>query len=171
MQTNSVPVTFKGNALTHLGAETKVGQKAPDFTLLNNKLQPVKLSDFAGKVKIISVFPSIDTGICAAQTRRFNQEAANLSEDVVVLSVSADLPFALGRFCGAEGIERNLTLSDHLEMEFGQKYGFWIQEMRLLSRGVVVVDRDDVVRYVEYVTEIASEPQFEAPLAVARELV
>lgn len=160
-------VSMKGNPLTLLGHELKAGDKAEDFSVLANDLSPVKLSDFKGKVKIISVFPSIDTGVCAAQTRRFNVEAANLP-DVQILSISVDLPFALGRFCAAEGIDKNKTLSDHKDLDFGLKYGFLIDELRLLARGIVVVDRNDVVKHVEYVKEIADHPDYEKALAAAK---
>ncbi len=163
-------ITFKGNPLTLAGDETKVGTKAPDFYALNNKLEPVKLSDFNGKVRIISVFPSIDTPVCAAQTRRFNVEAANLG-DVQILTVSCDLPFALGRFCAAEGIDKEITLSDHKELDFGLKYGFVIDELRLLARGVVVVDKAGVVKYVEYVKEVTDEPDYDSAIKAARELI
>ncbi|HQJ60398.1 MAG TPA: thiol peroxidase [bacterium] len=154
-------MTFGGNPFILAGNEIKVGAKAPDFYALNSKLQSVKLSDFDGKVRIISVFPSIDTSVCAAQTRRFNVEAANLG-DVQILTVSCDLPFALGRFCAAEGIDKEITLSDHKELDFGLKYGFAIDELRLLSRGVVVVDKDGVVKHVQYVLEITEEPDYDS---------
>jgi len=163
-------ITFGGNPLTLAGNEIKVGAQAPDFYALNSKLEPVKLSDFDGKVRIISVFPSIDTSVCAAQTRRFNVEAANLG-DVQILTVSCDLPFALGRFCAAEGIDKEITLSDHKELDFGLKYGFAIDELRLLSRGVVVVDKDGTVKYVEYVKEITEEPDYDSAIKLVKELI
>ncbi|HNZ54884.1 MAG TPA: thiol peroxidase, partial [bacterium] len=155
---------------TLAGNEIKVGAKAPDFYALNSKLQPVKLSDFDGKVRIISVFPSIDTPVCAAQTRRFNVEAANLG-DVQILTVSCDLPFALGRFCAAEGIDKEITLSDHKELDFGLKYGFAIDELRLLSRGVVVVDKDGVVKHVEYVKEVTDEPDYDSAIEAVKKII
>lgn len=163
-------ITFGGNPLTLVGPEIKVGAKAPDFYALNSKLQPVKLSDFDGKVRIVSVFPSIDTPVCAAQTRRFNVEAANLG-DVQILTVSCDLPFALGRFCAAEGIDKEITLSDHKELDFGLKYGFAIDELRLLSRGVVVVDKDGVVKHVEYVKEITEEPDYDSAIEAVKKII
>ena len=163
-------ITFGGNPLTLAGNEIKVGAKAPDFYALNSKLQPVKLSDFDGKVRIISVFPSIDTPVCAAQTRRFNVEAANLG-DVQILTVSCDLPFALGRFCAAEGIDKEITLSDHKELDFGLKYGFAIDELRLLSRGVVVVDKDGVVKHVEYVKEVTDEPDYDSAIEAVKKII
>lgn len=169
MDKNDVKVTFGGNPVTLVGKEIKTGQKAPDFTVINNDLKPVKLSDYKGKVRIISVFPSIDTPVCANQNRVFNQKAAEL-KDTVVLSVSNDLPFAQKRFCGAEGIDQVVTLSDHKDTEFGTKYGFLIDELRLLARGVVVVDKDDTVQYVEYVGEIGEEPDYDKALDVAKKL-
>lgn len=162
-------VTQAGEPLTLLGHEIKVGEKAPGFTVINNQMQPVSLSDFAGKVRIITVFPSIDTKVCAIQARQFNQRAAPL-EDVQILSISVDLPFALERFCAAEGIDKVLTLSDHRQTEFGLKYGFLIEELRLLARGTVIVDREGVVRYVEYVPELGSEPDYDRAIAVAKAL-
>ena len=171
MQKNSDKVTFKGNAVTLLGNQIKEGDKAPDFTVLDNGLNPTKLSDYKGKVKVLSVFPSIDTGVCLKQNRRFNQEAANLSDDIVILAISNDLPFALNRFCDAEGIDKVVTLSDHKDVDFGTKYGFLIEELRLLARGVVVVDQNDQVKYVEFVSEIGNEPDYNSALKAAKELV
>lgn len=170
VQKRSDVVTFKGEAVTLVGAEAKVGEKAPNFTALNTDMAPVSLDDYAGKIRIITSFPSVDTGVCSAQARRFNEEAANLGDDVVILTISADLPFALKRFCGAEGIENAITLSDHRNLDFGMKYGFVMEEMRLLARGTVVVDTDGIVRYVEYVDEITTHPDYDAAIAVAKEL-
>lgn len=163
-------VSMQGNALTLCGPELKVGATAPEFTVLDAALQPVKLSDFKGQIKVISTIPSIDTGVCAMQTRRFNQEAAGL-EGVAILTISCDLPFALGRFCGAEGIDKVKTLSDHKETEFGLKYGFLIKELRLLNRGIIVLDRNDKVVYVEYVKENTDLPDFDAALAAVKGLL
>ncbi|MDE5703900.1 MAG: thiol peroxidase [Bacteroidales bacterium] len=163
-------VSMQGNALTLCGPELKVGATAPEFTVLDAALQPVRLSDFKGQIKVISTIPSIDTGVCAMQTRRFNQEAAEL-EGVAILTISCDLPFALGRFCGAEGIDKVKTLSDHKETEFGLKYGFLIKELRLLNRGIIVLDRNDKVVYVEYVKENTDLPDFDAALAAVKSLL
>ncbi len=171
MNKNNVKVTFKNNPVTLLGNEIKVGSNAPDFTVLANDLSPVKLSDYKGKVVVLSVFPSIDTGVCATQNRTFNKEAASLSEDIVIIGISVDLPFALGRFCGAEGIDKVITTSDHKDLDFGSKYGFVIEELRLLARGTVVVDKEGVVRHVEYVSEVTNEPNYEAALNTAKSLV
>lgn len=170
MSKNSVKITFAGNPLTLLGNEIKVGDKAPDFTAVGAGLSTVKLSDFTDKVVIIAVYPSVDTSVCAAQNRRFNTEANNLT-DVVVLSISCDLPFAQSRFCAAEGLENIKTVSDHKDMEFGEKYGFWIKELRLLARGTVVIDQKGTVRYVEYVSEVTLEPDYEAALKVVKALL
>lgn len=165
-------VTFKGNPVTLLGETVKVGDKAKDFTVLATDLSPVKLSDFAGKVVVISVVPSVDTGVCEMQTIRFNKEIANFSkDDVQLLTISLDLPFALGRFCADKGIENSLTVSDHKELDFGLKYGFVIEELRLLSRGTVIVDREGNVKFVEYVSEVTSHPDYEKALEVAKSLV
>ncbi|MEI6852212.1 MAG: thiol peroxidase [Bacteroidota bacterium] len=169
MEKHTGMITFGGNPLTLTGALVKVGDKAKDFTVLANDLHPHKLSDYDGKIKIISVVPSVDTGICAAQTRRFNEEAAKM-EDVIILTISCDLPFALGRFCAAEGIDKVVTLSDHKETDFGLKYGFLIDELRILARGIVVIDKAGVVRYVEYVKEVASHPDYDKALEAAKSL-
>ncbi len=151
------------------GDTLKVGAAAPDFNLIANDLSSRSLADYAGKVKIISVIPSIDTGVCSAQTRRFNEEAAGLS-DTVVLTVSADMPFALGRFCGAEGIDNTETLSTQRDMQFADAYGVHDTEWRICQRAVFVLDRDDVLRHAEYVPVIGDEVDFDAALATARSL-
>ncbi len=167
---NEGVTTFKGNPLTLLGNMVKVGDKARDFTVLANDLSPVKLSDFESKIRILSIAPSIDTPVCADQTRKFNVEAAKLT-DAVVLAISMDLPFALGRFCAAEGIDVVKTLSDHKDAEFGLGYGFLIEELRLLNRGIVVIDQKGIVKYVEYVKENTSHPDYDKALEVAKSLV
>ena len=170
MNKTDLKVTFAGGPVTILGNQIKVGDQAPDFTALNAKLEPVKLSDFDGKVKVIVVYPSIDTGVCAAQNRRFNVEANNL-KDTVVLSISCDLPFAQSRFCGAEGLDNILTLSDHKDLDFGEKYGYVIEELRLLTRGTVIIDKDGTVKYVEHVPEITNDPDYDKALEVAKSLI
>ena len=169
MKESSVKVTFAGGPLTLLGNEIKIGDTAPDFNAVGAGLAPVKLSDFAGKVVIIAAYPSIDTSVCAAQNRRFNAEVNNLN-DVVVLSISCDLPFAQSRFCAAEGLENIKTISDHKDLDFGEKYGFVIKELRLLARGTVVIDKAGIVKYVEYVPEVTNEPDYEAALEVVKGL-
>ncbi|MEI6677869.1 MAG: thiol peroxidase [Mariniphaga sp.] len=169
MKESSVKVTFAGGPLTLLGNEVKVGDKAQDFTAVGAGLAPVKLSDFADKTVIIAVYPSIDTSVCAAQNRRFNAEVNQL-KDVVVLSISCDLPFAQSRFCAAEGLDNIITISDHKDLDFGEKYGFVIKELRLLARGTVVVDKSGIIRYVEYVSEVTNEPDYDAALSVVKAL-
>ncbi|WP_372751081.1 thiol peroxidase [Labilibaculum sp.] len=171
MNKNNKKVAFAGNPMTLLGTEVKVGSTATNFTALNQGLEPVKLSDFDGKVKILSIFPSIDTSVCSAQTHRFNKEASSLDSNIQIITLSNDLPFALGRFCGAEGITNLITLSDHKELDFGLKYGFAVEELRLLARGIVVIDKENKVQYVEYVAEMTEEPNYEAALKVAKGLV
>ena len=156
--------TFKGDPLTVIGNALSVGDKAPDFELLANDLSTVKLSDSAGKVRLLSVVPSLDTSICDLQTRRFNEEAAEMGEKVVAYAVSADLPFAQDRWCSAAGVDRLETLSDHRDMSFGEAYGTWIKELRLEQRAIFVVDGDGVIQYVEYVPEIAQHPDYDAAL-------
>lgn len=169
MEKRTGVITFAGGPLTLVGPEVKVGQQAPDFTLLDNELNVKTLADFDGKVKVISVVPSLDTGVCDAQTRWFNQDVTKLSDDVVVLTVSMDLPFAQARWCGAAGVNNVITLSDHKDASFGQNYGFLIKELRLLSRGVVVINKDNKVTYVEYVPEVTNPVNFDAVLAAVKE--
>lgn len=170
MEKNNVKITFAGNPMDLSGKEIKVGDQAPDFTTVGNDLKPVSFSNYEGKVRIISVFPSLDTGVCALQNKRFNQEAAQ-NKDISIISVSADLPFAQKRFCGAEGIDTAVTVSDHKDMDFGEKYGFVMEPLRLLARGVIVVDKDNKVKHVEYVSEVTTEPNYDAALKVAKGLV
>jgi len=162
-------VTFKDNPLTLIGNEVKVGEKAPDFQVLANDLTPFKLTDARGKVRLISVVPSLDTPVCDAQTRKFNEEAAKL-KDTVVITISMDLPFAQARWCGAAGIDKVECYSDHRDANFGINYGVLIKELRLDSRAVFVVDKDDVIKYVEYVKEITTSPNYEAALEAAKNL-
>lgn len=160
-------ITFKGNPVTLLGSEVKVEDKAPNFKVLANDLSEVTLEDTKGQVRLISVVPSIDTGVCDAQTRRFNEEAAAL-DNVKILTISVDLPFAQKRWCAAAGIENVQTLSDHRELSFGEAYGVAIKELRLLARAVFVVDSNDVVTYVEYVSEATNHPNYEAAIEAAK---
>lgn len=163
-------ITIEGNPLTLIGNEVKLGEPAPDFEALDNNLSPVKLSSFKGKVCIICSVPSLDTSVCDSQTRRFNKEAGQLGPDVVVLTISMDLPFAQKRWCGAAGIKNVQTLSDHRKAAFGAAYGVLIKELRLLARAVFVVDKDGVVRYIEIVDELTNEPNYEAALKAAKEV-
>lgn len=163
-------ITFKNNPVTLLGNEVKVGDKAPDFTVLANDLSPVTLKDSEGKVRLIASVPSLDTGVCDAETRRFNEEAASLGDNVVVYTVSVDLPFAQKRWCGAAGIDRVITVSDHKDLSFGKAYGVAIEELRLLARAVFVIDAEGIVRYVEYVPESTNHPNYEAAIAAVKKL-
>ncbi len=164
-------VTSKGNPLTLLGPELKVGDKAPDFQVLDNSMKPVTLSAFKGKMKIISSVSSLDTSVCNTETRRFNEEAAKLPEKAVVLTISMDLPFAQTRWCAAAGVDRVKTFSDYRDRSFGLAYGLLIKESKLLSRAVFIVDEQDVIRYIELVPEIAQEPQYARILDAARALL
>ena len=165
-----VKTTFNNGPVTLLGKEVVVGDEAPDFTVLANDLSPVTFSDTKGKVRLISVVPSLDTGVCSAQTRKFNEEAASLGEDVSILTISVDLPFAQKRWCAAEGIEAVQTLSDHRDLSFGKAYGVAIEELRLLTRAVFVVDQDNKITYVEYVSEATNHPDYEKALAAVKEI-
>ncbi|WP_053367389.1 thiol peroxidase [Bacillus sp. FJAT-27245] len=160
-------ITFKGNPVTLMGSEVKVGDKAPSFTVLANDLSEVTLEDSKGQVRLISVVPSLDTGVCEAQTRRFNEEASGLG-NVKVLTISVDLPFAQKRWCGANGIENVQTLSDHRDLSFGEAFGVAIKELRLLARAVFVVDSNGTVTYAEYVSEATNHPDYEAALEAAK---
>ena len=161
-------ITFKQNPITLIGNEVKVGDTAPDFTVLANDLSPVTLQDSKGKTRLISVVPSLDTGTCDAQTRKFNENAAELGEDVVILTVSNDLPFAQKRWCAAAGIDSVQTLSDHRDLSFGKAYGVAIEELRLLTRSIFVVDSNDKVTYVEYVPEATEHPNYEKAIEAVK---
>jgi thiol peroxidase len=171
MKERAGAVSMKGSPLTLVGEEIKPGQAAPDFTVIDNSLKPVKLSSYAGKVVIISAAPSLDTPVCDLQTRRFNSEAAALGSEVAILTISMDLPFAQKRWCGAAGVERVVTLSDHKEAAFGLAYGLLIKELRLLARAVMVVDKKGVLRYQELVPEISKEPNYDAAINAAKALI
>jgi len=157
-------LTIHGNPLTLVGDEVKVGDPAPEVELLDNDLKPVKLSSYRGKVLIIASVPSLDTPVCDLETRRFNDEAANLGPDIEILTISMDLPFAQKRWCGAAGVKRLRTLSDHREATFGQAYGVLIKELRLLARAVFIIDREGTVQYEQLVKEVTSEPNYEEVL-------
>ncbi|WP_420627712.1 thiol peroxidase [Candidatus Leptofilum sp.] len=163
-------VTLKGTPQTVRGEQLKVGDKAPNFKLTANNFSSVTLDDSKGKVRLISVVPSLFTGICDAQTRRFNEEAASLGENVVILTVSADFPTAQAQWCGAAGVDKVQTLSDHMDMNFGDAYGTHVLERRWEQRAIFVVDNEDVIRYVEYVPEIAQHPDYEAALTAVRNI-
>lgn len=161
--------TFQGNPLTVIGDKLNKGDKAPDFTLVGGDLSAVTLADSAGKIRLINVVPSLDTGVCASQTKRFNEEVAAYGDKVVLLTVSADLPFAQGRWCGDNGAENVQTLSDHKAMSFGDAYGTHIKELRLEQRSVFVVDGDDTIKYAEYVDEVTNHPDYDTVLAALKE--
>jgi len=164
-------VTMKGNALTLVGEEVCVGESARDFEVVDNDLSPVEFSSFRGKVCIILSVPSLDTSVCDVMTRRFNEEAAGLGEEVIVLTISMDLPFAQKRWCGAAGVENVRTLSDHKKASFGTAYGVLIKELRLLARAVFVVDKGGIVRYLELVKELTEEPDYESALKAVKKLM
>ena len=164
-------IRFNGRPVHVAGNKVKPGDKAPNFVLVDKDLKPVSLAQFRGKVVILSVFPSLDTPVCATQNRKFNEAATQLSDDIVILGISVDLPFAQARFCAAEGIDRVITLSDYMYREFGTKYGFLIDEYKLLARGVIVIDKEGIIRYVEYLPEVTDEPNYQAALEAAKKLV
>ncbi len=157
-------ITMGGNPMTLVGNEPKIGEKAPDFTLLDGSLAPKTLKDFAGKIKVLSVAPSLDTPVCNLQLHWFNEDAVSKTDGVVVLNVTMDLPFAIKRFCATEGIENAIALSDHRDASFGLNYGVLIKELRLLARSIFIVDRDDVLRYVQIVPEQSNEPDYDAAM-------
>ncbi len=153
-----------------IGDKLNIGDHAPDFRLTANNWSSKSLSDYNGKVKILSIVPSLDTGVCSAQTRRFNQEASSFGQDIVVLTVSADLPYAQSRWCGAEGVERVETLSDHKDMNFSTAYGVHVADLRICQRAAFVVDQNNIVQYAEYVPMIGNEVNFAAVLSKAKAL-
>jgi len=163
-------VTIKGNPMVLEGRDVTPGDAAPDVQLLDNDLKPVRLSSYRGKTCIISSIPSLDTPVCDMETRRFNDAAVKLGGDVVILTVSMDLPFAQKRWCGAAGVDRVVTLSDHRSAEFGRLYGVLIKDLRLLARCVFVVDREGIVRYKQLVKEVSQEPDYEAVLTAVASL-
>ena len=163
-------ITMKGNPLTLVGKELKVGDPAPGFEVLDNDLTPVSLSSFKGKVCVVSAVPSLDTPVCDMETRRFNEEAGKLGADVRILTISMDLPFAQKRWCGAAGVDKVITLSDHRDASFGTAYGVLIKELRLLGRAVFVLDREGTIRYVQIVKEVTNEPDYDAVLKAVNEL-
>lgn len=162
--------TLKGNPLTLVGPELKPGDPAPDFEVVNNSLETVNLAKTGNSVRIFSVVPSLDTPVCDAQTKRFNEEAARLS-GVDIFTISMDLPFAQKRWCGAFGVDRVKMLSDHRTGSFGAAYGTLIKELRIESRAIFVLDKNNVIRHVEYVKEVADHPNYDAALAAARSLL
>ncbi|WP_052255933.1 thiol peroxidase [Salinicoccus sp. YB14-2] len=164
-----VEVTFQGNPVTVIGNEVKVGDTAPDFTVLNNSLEEVGLSDYKGKKKLISVVPSLDTGLCSTQTKKFNEDAGSV-DNAVVITISNDLPFAQSKWCANEGIDNAITLSDHKDLSFGKNYGTVMEELRLQARSVFVIDENDKVVHVEYVSEGTNPPDYDAAVDALKSL-
>lgn len=157
-------VTFKGKPITLIGEEVRAGQKARDFITLDQGMNVKTLADFKGKIKLIASVPSLDTPVCDSEIKRFNDEAAKLSKDIAIIFISMDLPFAQKRFCQEFDINKVKTLSDHRDADFGMKYGVLIKELRLLARAIFVIDKDDNVKYVEYVKELGTPPNYDAAL-------
>ena len=164
-------ITIHGNPLTLVGDEIKIGVSAPDCEVVDNDLKPVKLSSFRGKIIVVTSVPSLDTPVCDIETRRFNEEAALLGPDVKIITISMDLPFAQKRWCGAAGVEKVKTLSDHRQADFGQAYGVLIKELRLLARAVFIIDAAGQVRYVQLIKEVASEPNYEEVMQALQKIM
>lgn len=161
--------TFLGKPVTLVGQQLQIGETAPDFTLTTTDLAQKSLSDFAGKKKVIGVIPSIDTGICSTQTRTFNKELSAMS-DTVVITISADLPFAQARWCGVEGLDQAVMLSDYYDNEFGKTYGLLMAEWHLLARAVLILNTDNQLVYAEYLENVNSDPDYQAALAAVNSL-
>ncbi|MFB3885750.1 MAG: thiol peroxidase [Thermodesulfobacteriota bacterium] len=157
-------ITMRGNPLTLIGNEVRMGEKAPDFMALANDLSPVQFSSYRGKICILSSVPSLDTPVCDMETRRFNEEASRLGSEILILTISMDLPFAQKRWCAAAGVNRVQTLSDHRDASFGTSFGVLIKELRLLARAVFIVDRKGTLQYIQLVEELTQEPNYEAVL-------
>ena len=164
-------VTVKGNPVTLIGSEIKFGDKAPDFTVVDGDLKEVRSKDFAGKIKVISVSASLDTPVCDMQARRFNQEAATLPANVLILNITMDLPFAISRFCTTAGIDKVHAYSDHRDASFGNAYGVLIKELRLLARSIFIIDKNDVLRYIEIVPELTNHPDYDKVLGALKKLL
>ena len=157
-------ITLEGNPLTVGGNQIMAGAKAPDFKAVDKDMNEVKLSDFNGKIKIVTSFPSLDTSVCELQVKAFNSKAGELADDVVIIGISMDLPFAQGRFCSAFKIENVKVWSDYKFHDFAEKYGLLINELRLLARTVIILDRENTVKYVQIVDEVTTEPDYNAAL-------
>ena len=164
-------VTVKGNPVTLIGSEIKSSDKAPDITVVDGDLKEVRSIDFAGKIKVISVSASLDTPVCDMQARRFNQEAATLPADVLILNITMDLPFAISRFCTTAGIDKVHAYSDHRDASFGNAYGVLIKELRLLARSIFIIDKNDVLRYIEIVPELTNHPDYDKVLGALKKLL
>ena len=170
-QQRSGVATFKNNPVTLLGPDIGVGDQAPEFRVVDNGLQPVTLADSAGKIRLIAVVPSLDTPVCDTMTRTFNQDAAKLPDNVVVYTVSLDLPFAQKRWCGNAGIDKVKTLSDYQDRSFGLNYGLLIDELKLLARAVYVIDANGKIVYREIVPEVTAEPDYDAAMEAIKQLM
>lgn len=170
MSERSGKITMKGNPLTLEGRELAVGDEAPDVTLFNNDLEPVSLSSYRGKICILSTVPSLDTPVCDMETRRFNEEAGSLGDNVAIVTISMDLPFAQKRWCGAAGVDKVVTLSDYHDRSFGNAYGVLIKELKLLARAVFVLDAKGIIQYVQLVNEVTDEPDYQEVLEAAKKL-
>ncbi|MBS4539242.1 thiol peroxidase [Clostridium sp. D2Q-11] len=169
---NERRVNFGGKPVTLMGKEIKKGDIAENFKAIKQDLSEFDFyNETEGKIKVISVVPSIDTGVCSLQTQRFNEESTRLSDEVFIVTISVDLPFAQKRFCGAEGIDNIEVVSDHKDLDFGNKYGFTIEEFRLLSRGIVVINQDNEVEYIEYLDEVTNHPNYDKALEEVKKLV
>ena len=160
-----------GQQIVLLGDELKVGQQAPDFKVVDNSFKPVRLSDFQGKTLMLSIVPSIDTGICSLQTKRFNEEVAKLPDSVQLLTISTDLPFAQKRFCEQEQVNNMAVLSDAVWRDFGSSYGLLIKDMGLLTRAIIIINQQGKVAYLQLVPELAQEPDYDAALKVLRQTI
>jgi thiol peroxidase len=169
VQERAGATTLQGNPMTLLGPELKAGDKAPEFDAVDSSMQPINLSKTGQAVRVFSVIPSLDTPVCDAQTKRFNEEAATLP-GVEIYTVSMDLPFAQKRWCGAFGVDNVKMVSDHKSGSFGTHYGTLIKELRIESRAIFVVDKNDVIRHAEYVKEVADHPNYESAMKIAKEL-
>jgi len=164
-------VTFKGVRLNLTGKQVKEGRRAPDFKLISQDLKEVSLSDFDGKIKIINFFPSLDTPVCDLQVKEFNKKAAGIGPDVVVIGVSKDLPFAQARFCSVNEIKNEIVLSDYRFSSFGLNYGFLIQELNLLARGTLIIDKNRRIRYIQVVDEITHSVDFDQVFSKLQEVL
>jgi len=163
-------VTFKGQAVTLEGEELKIAQPAPDFIVVSQDMKEIRLADYQGKIKVITSFPSLDTRVCDLQVKEFNKRASTLSDDVVVLGISMDLPFAQARFCQENEIKNAVVVSDYRYASFGWNYGLLIKELRLLARSVIILDKDNVVRYIQIVSDTGKPPDYDAALAKLSEI-
>lgn len=170
MQERTGVTAMQGNPLTLIGPELKIGDKAPDFSVVANDMNPVKLSDFDSKVIVISAIPSLDTPVCDLETQRFNHEASKLGNDIKILTISMDLPFAQKRWCGANNVEQVITLSDHKEASFGEAFGVLIKELRLLARAVFVLDEKRIIRDIIILDDVVKEPDYDKVIEAVKQL-